>query len=77
MEMRYLQKKVLQKRGTWMIKNDMKSIKVPLIVFIILIILSLTIPYYLPNTLYGSYLLWIVLTIIAIIYGIIVTRRIR
>lgn len=60
-----------------MIKNDMKSIKVPLIIFIILIILSLTIPYYLPNTLFGSYLFWIILSVVFIIYGIIVMRRIR
>ena len=54
-----------------MINFDFKVIKKPLIVFIVLIILSLTVPYLLPSTFWGAYLLWVVLSIVVILYGII------
>jgi len=53
-----------------MIKIDFKVIKKPLIIFIILIILSLTVPYLLPATFTGSYLFWIILSLMVILYGI-------
>jgi len=53
-----------------MIKIDFKVIRKPLIIFIILIILSLTIPYLLPATFAGSYLFWIILSVVVILYGI-------
>ncbi|MFW6148984.1 MAG: hypothetical protein ACOC6D_03915 [Atribacterota bacterium] len=53
-----------------MIKIDFKVIKKPLIIFIILIILSLTVPYFLPATFTGSYLFWITLSVVVILYGI-------
>ncbi|HKK83709.1 MAG TPA: hypothetical protein VJ958_05715 [Atribacterota bacterium] len=53
-----------------MIKIDFKVIKKPLIIFIILIILSLTVPYLLPATFTGSYLFWIILSVVVILYGI-------
>jgi len=53
-----------------MIKIDFKMIKKPLIIFIILIILSLTVPYLLPATFTGSYLFWIILSVVVILYGI-------
>jgi hypothetical protein len=55
-----------------MIKIDFKVIKWPLVIFIILIILSLTIPFLLPANFWGAYLFWIILSVIVIIYGIIV-----
>ena len=55
-----------------MINIDFKVIKKPLIVFLVLIILSLTVPYLLPATFWGAYLFWIVLSVIVILYGIIV-----
>ncbi len=59
-------------RGIIMINIDFKVIKKPLIVFLVLIILSLTVPYILPATFLGAYLFWIVLSLIVILYGIIV-----
>jgi len=53
-----------------MIKINIKNIKKQLIVFMILIFSSLTVPYLLPATFSGSYLLWILLSIGTIIYGI-------
>jgi hypothetical protein len=53
-----------------MIKINIKNIKKQLIVFMILIFSSLTVPYLLPATFFGSYLLWILLSIGTIIYGI-------
>jgi len=53
-----------------MIKIDFKVIRKPLIIFIILIILSLTVPYLLPSTFTGSYLFWIILSVMVILYGI-------
>jgi hypothetical protein len=55
-----------------MINIDFKVIKRPLVIFIILIILSLTIPFLLPANFWGAYLFWIILSVIVIIYGIIV-----
>jgi hypothetical protein len=55
-----------------MIKIDFKVIRKPLIIFIILIIASLTVPYLLPGTFLGSYLFWIILSIVVIGYGIMV-----
>ncbi len=55
-----------------MIKIDFRIIKKPLIIFIILIIASLTVPYLLPGTFLGSYLFWIILSIVVIGYGIMV-----
>jgi hypothetical protein len=54
------------------IKIDFRIIKKPLIIFIILIIASLTVPYLLPGTFLGSYLFWIILSIVVIGYGIMV-----
>jgi hypothetical protein len=54
-----------------MINFDFKLIKKPLIVFVVLIILSLTVPYLLPATFWGAYLFWIVLSIVVILYGVI------
>ena len=61
------------KRG-FVIMNriDLKPIKRPLIIFLILILLSLTVPFLLPATFLGAYLCWIILSLIAIIYGLIV-----
>lgn len=53
-----------------MIKIDFRMIKKPLIIFITLIILSLTVPYLLPATFTGSYLFWIILSVVVILYGI-------
>ena len=53
-----------------MIRIDLKLIKRPLLVFIILIVLSLTVPYLLPATFWGAYLFWIVISVIVILYGI-------
>ncbi len=55
-----------------MINIDFKVIKKPLIVFLVLIILSLTVPYLLPATFLGAYIFWIVLSVIVILYGIMV-----
>jgi len=55
-----------------LIKIDLNVIKKPLIIFIVLIVLSITVPYLLPGTFLGSYLLWIILSIIVIVYGIMV-----
>jgi hypothetical protein len=54
------------------IKIDFNIIKKPLIVFIILIIASLTVPYLLPATFLGSYLFWIILSVVVIGYGMMV-----
>ncbi len=51
-------------------KIDLNSIKKPLIIFIILILLSLTIPFILPATFFGAYLFWIILSIVVILYGL-------
>jgi hypothetical protein len=55
-----------------MIKIDFKAIKRPLIIFLIFILLSLTVPFLLPATFLGAYLFWIILSLITIIYGLIV-----
>jgi hypothetical protein len=55
-----------------MIKIDFKAIKRPLIIFLILILLSLTVPFLLPATFLGAYLFWIILSLIIIIYGLMV-----
>ncbi|KUK85957.1 MAG: hypothetical protein XE03_1798 [candidate division TA06 bacterium 34_109] len=55
-----------------MIKMDFKAIKRPLIIFLILILLSLTVPFLLPATFLGAYLFWIILSLIIIIYGLMV-----
>ena len=54
-----------------MIKIDFKSIKRPLIIFVILILFSLTIPFLLPATFWGAYLFWLMLSILVILYGLI------
>jgi hypothetical protein len=54
------------------IKIDFNIIKKPMIVFIILIIASLTVPYLLPATFLGSYLFWIILSVAVIGYGMMV-----
>jgi len=54
------------------IKIDFNIIKKPLIIFIILIIASLTVPYLLPATFLGSYLFWIILSVAVIGYGMMV-----
>jgi hypothetical protein len=54
------------------IKIDFNIIKKPLIIFIILIIASLTVPYLLPSTFLGSYLFWIILSVAVIGYGMMV-----
>lgn len=51
-------------------KIDLNPIKKPLIIFLILILSSLTIPFLLPATFFGAYLFWIALSIIVIIYGL-------
>ena len=51
-------------------KFDLNPIKKPLIVFLVIILISLTIPYLLPATFMGAYLFWIILTLIAILYGL-------
>ncbi len=53
-------------------KIDLNPIKKPLIIFLILIIFSLTIPFLLPSTFFGAYLFWIVLSIVAILYGLLI-----
>lgn len=55
-----------------MIKIDFNIIRKPLIIFIILIIASLTVPYLLPGAFLGSYLFWIVLSVLIIGYGIVI-----
>ena len=55
-----------------MIKIDFKVIKRPLLIFILLIILSLTVSYLLPATFWGSYLFWIILSVVVILYGMVV-----
>ncbi|MBN2394870.1 MAG: hypothetical protein JXC36_00220 [Candidatus Atribacteria bacterium] len=54
-----------------MVKIDLKVIKKPLLIFLILIITSLTIPFLLPATFKGAYLFWIILAVITIFYGIV------
>ncbi len=53
-----------------MIKIDFERVKRPLIIFLILIVLSLTLPFLLPATFGGAYLFWLVLTILVILYGL-------
>jgi len=60
-----------------MIKIDFNIIKKPLIIFIVLIILSLTVPYLLPATFLGSYLFWIILTVVVIFYGILLVGGLK
>ena len=52
-----------------MIKIDFKHLKKPLLFLMILIILSLTIPYLLPAAFTGAYLFWIVLSLVVMVYG--------
>ena len=56
-------------------KIDLNPIKKPLVVFLIIILLSLTIPFLLPATFSGAYLFWIVLSIVVICYGIEIIGR--
>ncbi|NLL62271.1 MAG: hypothetical protein GX240_05805 [Candidatus Atribacteria bacterium] len=51
-------------------KIDLNRIKRPLIIFLIIIFLSLTVPFLLPATFSGAYLFWIVLSLVAICYSI-------
>ncbi len=60
-----------------MIKIDFNIVKKPLIFFIILIIASLTVPYLLPATFLGSYLFWIILSVVVIGYGMMVIRGLK
>jgi uncharacterized protein (DUF58 family) len=53
-------------------KIDLNHIKKPLIVFLILIIVSLTIPFLLGATFFGAYLFWIVLSLVVILYGLLI-----
>ena len=53
-------------------KIDLNHIKKPLIVFLILIIVSLTIPFLLGATFFGAYLFWIVLSLAVILYGLLI-----
>jgi hypothetical protein len=64
--------KVIGEDSVVMIKLDLNTIKRPLIIFLILILLSLTVPFLLPATFLGAYLFWIILSLITIIYGLIV-----
>jgi hypothetical protein len=59
------------------IKIDFNIVKKPLIFFIILIIASLTVPYLLPATFLGSYLFWIILSVVVIGYGMMVIRGLK
>lgn len=54
-----------------MIKINFKNIRKPLIIFIILIVLSLTVPYLLPAAFTGAYLFWIILSVVVIVYGMV------
>ena len=56
-------------------KTDLNPIKRPLIIFLILILLSLTVPYILPATFLGAYLFWIILTMVVIYYGILIIGK--
>lgn len=51
-------------------KIDINSIKKPLVIFLILILLSLTVPFLLPAAFLGAYLFWIILSIVVIFYGL-------
>ncbi|HOF02723.1 MAG TPA: hypothetical protein PLT58_01995 [Atribacterota bacterium] len=53
-------------------KIDLSPIKKPLIIFLVLILGSLTIPFLLPASFFGAYLFWIVLSAVVILYGILV-----
>lgn len=55
-----------------LIKIDIKAIRWPLFIFIILIVISLTIPFLLPATFKGAYLIWIILAVVVILYGILI-----
>ncbi len=56
-------------------KIDLSPIKKPLIVFLILILISITIPFLLPATFWGAYLMWIFLSLVVIVYGLVVLGR--
>ena len=58
-------------------KIDLNPIKKPLIVFLILIIASLTIPFLMGANFFGAYLFWIVLSLIAIVYGLLIITRVN
>lgn len=53
-------------------KIDINQIKKPLKIFLIIIFLSLTIPFLLPANFFGAYLFWIVLSLVAILYGLLI-----
>lgn len=56
-------------------KIDLSPIVKPLIFFLVLILLSLTVPYLLPPTFLGAYLVWILLSLIVIFYGLVILGR--
>lgn len=56
-------------------KIDLNPIKRPLIVFLILIIASLTIPFLMDANFFGAYLFWIVLSLVVILYGLLIITR--
>ena len=51
---------------------DLSSIRKPLIIFLIFIVSSLTIPFLMPATFFGAYLFWIVLSLAVILYGLLI-----
>lgn len=53
-------------------KIDLNLIKKPLIIFLIFIISSLTIPFLLPAAFFGAYLFWVVLSLAVILYGLLI-----
>ena len=53
-------------------KINLSPIKKPLIVFLILILFSLTVPFFLPSTFLGAYLFWIILSLVVILYGLLI-----
>jgi len=55
-----------------MIKIDFNKIKLPLIIFIFFLILSITVPFLLPPKIFGAYLFWLILSLVVITYGIII-----
>jgi len=62
----------LSKKENKMDKINLSPIKKPLIVFLILILFSLTVPFLLPATFFGAYLFWIILSLVVILYGLLI-----
>lgn len=60
-----------------MVKIDFERMKRPLIIFLILIVLSLTVPFLLPASFGGAYLFWLGLTIFVILYGLLIIGGIK